>query len=199
MASDSAGSSWPELPLGDLLDTHIDYRGKTPPKADQGVKLVTAKVIKGGAIDPTRLEYISEDTYKTWMRRGYPQRWDILITTEAPLGEVAQLITDERVALAQRVILLRANAQKIDPQYLFHFLRSPLAQERLRQRSSGTTVSGIRQPELLAVAIPTPDRSTQGAIGSLLDSMDELIRVNVRRKQVLEDLARSLYREWFVR
>jgi type I restriction enzyme S subunit len=80
-----------EVPLGDVLEMLIDYRGKTPPKSDTGVKLITAKVIKDGRIDRSRLEYISEATYEAWMRRGLPRKGDILVTTEAPLGEVAQL------------------------------------------------------------------------------------------------------------
>ena len=101
-----------EQPLGDLLEALIDYRGKTPPKSTSGIPLITAKVIKGGVINEDGLEYVSEETYSSWMRRGFPKLGDILITTEAPLGEVAQLRTDSRVALAQRVILLRADPEK---------------------------------------------------------------------------------------
>lgn len=187
-----------ERSLGSLLECLIDYRGKTPPKSADGIKLITARVIKDGAIEQARLEYISQATYETWMRRGFPKRGDILITTEAPLGEVAQLRTDERVALAQRVILLRPDASKVDPQYLFHFLRSPLARQRLRQRASGTTVSGIRQPELRAVTISLPDRPAQSRIGAILDRIDDLIENNRRRIALLERMARAIYREWFV-
>lgn len=194
-----SGDQRDEAALGDLLEALIDYRGKTPPKAPSGIRLITAKVIKGGRIDESRLEYISPEIYDGWMRRGLPQKGDILITTEAPLGEVAQLKTDERVALAQRVILLRPDDGKVDPQFVFHFLRSGEALARLRQRSSGTTVLGIRQPELRAVMVPMLGRRQQASCARFLDTFDELIEVNVRRIEVLEDLARSLYREWFVR
>ena len=180
------------------MECLIDYRGKTPPKADSGIRLITAKVIKDGAILDHQPEFISEETYTNWMRRGFPQRGDILITTEAPLGEVAQLRTIERIALAQRVILLRADPRKVDPQYLFHFLRSPIAQQRLRQRASGTTVSGIRQPELCAVEIAIPPRAHQRRIGAILDALDSLIENNRRRIVLLEQMVQALYQEWFV-
>jgi len=188
-----------EVPLGDLLMALIDYRGKTPSKAASGVRLITAKVIKNGRIDTSTAEYISNDTYLTWMRRGIPERGDILVTTEAPLGEVAQLRTDERVALAQRVILLRPNPRRVNPQFLFHFLRSDEALMRMRQRSSGTTVSGIRQPELRAVRIPMLSNRQQAGSAAILDAFDDLIEINERRIELLEGLARSLYHEWFVR
>jgi type I restriction enzyme S subunit len=185
------------LSIGDLIEALIDYRGKTPPKEADGVPLITAKVIKGGRILNDRREYVSEQTYGSWMRRGLPQAGDILITTEAPLGEVAQ-VPDSRIALAQRVILLRPDQSKVDRQFFFHFLRSPVAQERLRRRASGTTVSGIRQPELRAVEIALLDRSSQEQVGDILDALDQLIENNRRRIEVLEQMAQAIYREWFV-
>src|SRR5690606_38458517 len=108
---------------------------KTPEKTSCGVKLVTAKVIKGGRILDENHEFIAEETYTSWMRRGLPKQWDILITTEAPLGEVAQLRTREKVALAQRVILLRGNAKLIDQGFLFQALKSPFVQAELSARA----------------------------------------------------------------
>jgi type I restriction enzyme S subunit len=187
-----------DAPISDLVSTVIDYRGKTPKKSDTGIPLITAKVIKDGRITNTRAEFIPTDSYSSWMRRGLPEVGDIVVTTEAPLGEVAQITTTQRVALAQRVILLRPDRAQIEPQFLFHFLRSPEARARMRQRSSGTTVSGIRQPELLAVRVPLLDRSQQAAAAAFLDALDELISINERRIELLEDLARSLYRTCFV-
>ena len=82
-------SEWPILPLEDCLDALIDYRGKTPEKTEFGVPLVTAKVIKGGRIE-TPTEFIAPEEYDSWMRRGIPLSGDVVMTTEAPLGEVAQ-------------------------------------------------------------------------------------------------------------
>lgn len=185
-------------PIGELVSKVIDYRGKTPPKTDEGVPLITAKVIKGGRIERVQ-EYISEDTYGSWMRRGLPVRGDVLVTTEAPLGEVAQVPQDDRIALAQRVILLRPDPAKIDPQYFFHFLRSPQALARLQQRASGTTVAGIRQPELKAVLVDLLDRRAQEAVGQVLDALDALIENNQRRVEVLQGMAGAIFQEWFVR
>ncbi|WP_165759387.1 restriction endonuclease subunit S [Mycobacterium decipiens] len=185
--------------IGDLIEALIDYRGKTPPKSPSGVPLITAKVIKGGIILPEPREYIAEEIYDSWMRRGLPSAGDILITTEAPLGEVAQVGSDARIALAQRVILLRPDCAKVDPQFFFHYLRSPQARASLMRRASGTTVSGIRQPELRAVVVPLLPRPMQEIVGRILDVLDGLIKNNGRRVQVLEEIVRTSYREWFVR
>jgi type I restriction enzyme S subunit len=140
--------------IEEVTDTLIDYRGKTPPKTEEGVRLVTAKVIKQGRILDDPAEYIADDYYDTWMRRGLPKQWDLLITTEAPLGEVALLRTSQKVALAQRVILLRGKKGVIDQRYYFYALQSDFAQGELLSRATGTTVLGIKQSELRQVRIP---------------------------------------------
>src|ERR1039457_111189 len=156
----------------------IDYRGKTPTKTADGVKLITAKVVKDGFIVEGEHEYIAETDYDAWMRRGLPKQWDILITTEAPLGEVAQLRSPEHIALAQRVILLRGNPSVIDQNFYFHALKSPFVQAGLKARSSGTTVLGIKQSELWRVQIPYPDLPIQHRIASILAAYDDLIKNN---------------------
>jgi type I restriction enzyme, S subunit len=190
--------SFPTKTIREVTETLIDYRGKTPTKTSSGIKLITAKVIKEGFIVDGDHEYIAANQYDSWMRRGLPQQWDVLITTEAPLGEVAQLRTPEKVALAQRVILLRGNSSIIDQAYYFHALKSPVVQRGLKARSSGTTVLGIKQSELWNVEVPCPPLETQKRIASILSAYDDLIENNTWRIKILERMAQMLYREWFV-
>jgi type I restriction enzyme S subunit len=186
------------ITIEDATERLIDYRGKTPPKTDSGVRLITAKVIKDGQILDEPKEFIAADFYDGWMRRGLPLKLDVLITTEAPLGEVAILRDSEKVALAQRVILLRARPGKIDPFFLFYALQSEYGQGELKARASGTTVSGIKQSELRQVRVPIFPLPVQRRIANVLSAYDDLIENNQRRIRILEEMARSLYREWFV-
>jgi type I restriction enzyme S subunit len=186
------------LTIEEASERLIDYRGKTPPKTSSGVRLITAKVIKGGQILEEPKEFIAAEFYDEWMRRGLPKKLDVLITTEAPLGEVAILRDDEKVALAQRVILLRARENIVDPVFMFYALQSDFGQGELKARASGTTVLGIKQSELRQVRIPVFPLPVQRRIASILSAYDELIENNQRRIRILEDMARSLYREWFV-
>lgn len=186
------------LTIEEATERLIDYRGKTPPKTDSGVRLVTAKVVKGGQIHDEPAEYIAADFYNEWMRRGLPQRLDVLLTTEAPLGEVAILRDDTRIALAQRIILLRAKPGLVDPIFLFYALQSDFAQSELKARASGTTVLGIKQSELRKVRVPVFPLPIQERIAGILSAYDELIENSQRRVKILELMASSLYREWFV-
>lgn len=186
------------ITIEEATERLIDYRGKTPPKTTSGVRLVTAKVVKGGQILDEPAEFIASDFYDEWMRRGLPQPLDVLLTTEAPLGEVAILRNDERIALAQRIILLRARKGTVNPEFLFYALQSDYGQGALKARASGTTVLGIKQSELRQVRIPIYPIAFQQRIAAILSAYDELIENCQRRIKVLEQMARGLFREWFV-
>ena len=187
---------WNSDILINLLDTLIDYRGKTPKKTSSGVPLVTAKIIKGGSILPFE-EFIAENDYDSWMVRGLPQPGDVVLTTEAPLGEVAQL-DNTKVALAQRVVTLRGKKGILDNTYLKYYLQSDIGQKRLTARETGTTVTGIKQSELRRVEISYPDFETQCRIASILKSLDDKIALNNRINHNLEEQAKALYKSWFV-
>lgn len=135
--------------LENLLDKLIDYRGKTPKKTLSGIPLVTAKIVKNGTINGYT-EFIPEEDYNKWMVRGFPKVGDVILTTEAPLGEVA-LLKEEKVALAQRIVCLRGKDNVLDNTYLKYYLQSSKGQKSLSARESGTTVTGIKQAELRRV------------------------------------------------
>lgn len=178
------------------MEAIIDYRGKTPEKKTFGVPLITAKVIKGGRIEPTE-EFIAESDYESWMRRGMPKRGDVVMTTEAPLGEIAQL-DGSKIALAQRVITLRGKPELLDNTFLKFLMQSDEVQEELRSRATGTTVLGIRQSELRQVSLTLPPLAEQKRIAEVLGVLDEKIELNRRMNAALEATARALFQSWFV-
>lgn len=155
--------------------SYVDYRGKTPTKTESGRFLVTAKNIRDGFIDyENSKEYVSEKDYESVMRRGKPKSGDILITTEAPLGNVAA-VDREDIALAQRVIKYRAMPEIINAGFLFQFLSSDIFQSILSLKSTGSTAKGIKGSVLHRLPIGVPPLLEQKAIASVLSLMDSAI------------------------
>ena len=182
--------------LEDCLDALIDYRGKTPRKTGEGIPLVTAKVVKGGRIERPN-EYIAIEDFAGWMTRGLQRVGDVVMTTEAPLGEVGQ-IRQLPVALAQRVVTLRGKAGVLHNDYLLYALQSEPVQAQLHGRSTGTTVVGIKQSELRKVQLELPGFQEQAAIASVLKALDDQIDLLRQTNATLESIARSLFQSWFV-
>lgn len=130
------------------IEPIVDYRGKTPTKTESGVFLVTARNIKNGIIDYSLSEeFISDEDYEEVMRRGKPKIGDVLFTTEAPLGEVAQ-IDNENIALAQRIIKFRGKSNVLDCSYLKLFIQSTEFQQGLMTFATGSTALGIKSDRL---------------------------------------------------
>jgi type I restriction enzyme S subunit len=153
---------------------YVDYRGKTPAKTTDGVFLVTAKNIRMGYIDyQASEEFISADDYASVMRRGLPKIGDVLITTEAPCGFVAQVDRDN-IALAQRVIKYRSRDASLSNSFLKHYLLGSQFQDKLLQAATGSTVKGIKGSTLHQLTIPIPSVTEQNRIVAILDKFDVL-------------------------
>lgn len=165
--------------LNDVVDDIVDYRGKTPTKlngewAAEGIIALSALNVKGGRlVNLEKSRCISEDLYAHWMKKPL-QRGDILMTSEAPLGELFFLCKEERYCLSQRLFSIRANRHVIAPILLYLCLESEQTQHELRSRASGATVSGIRQSELRNIPIFIPPRSIQDLAEPILMPLAEL-------------------------
>ncbi len=188
--------AWKIQTIEDSMETIIDYRGKTPRKTKLGIPLITAKIVKNGSIMSPN-EFIAPEDYDSWMRRGMPKVGDVVMTTEAPLGEIGQL-DDCNVALGQRLITFRGKPELLNNTYLKFAMQSAFVQNQLRAKSTGTTVIGVRQSEFRKVEIPLPPLVEQQHIGRILGMLDDKIELNRQMNETLEATARAIFKSWFV-
>jgi type I restriction enzyme S subunit len=163
---------WQTKKLGDVC-RFIDYRGKTPQKTTSGLRLVTAKNVKMGYLQEMPREYVAPKSYDGWMTRGIPKMGDVLFTTEAPLANVAQLDTEEKVVFAQRIIVLQPSEDNLDRTFLKYLLLSDLAQHRIHEKGTGATVKGIKASLLKSIPIEFPPLPEQQRIVGILDEAFE--------------------------
>jgi len=160
---------WEICQLRRIVNKFVDYRGATPEKVSQGIPLITARNIKNGTIDfSVSQEFIKEQDYNSWMVRGFPKIGDVIVTTEAPLGESAQII-DENIALAQRVILLKSRTSQVNNDYLKYHFVSQFGQAELWSKATGSTALGIKASHFKATLVLVPPLSEQKAIAHFLD------------------------------
>lgn len=181
--------------IRDLVD-YIDYRGKTPTKSESGIPLITAKNVKKGFVDVEPREYIPAENYEAWMTRGLPQENDILFTTEAPLGNVALLGKYEKVVVGQRLIALRSKG-RVTHEFLMHLLLDPFVQGLIMNRSSGSTVKGIRTKELYEIELPIPDIDRQVEFSNIYWKIKSLTQNEFISSGWNEDVFNSLSQRAF--
>lgn len=183
------------MPLGDVLEELIDHRGKTPKKlggdwVDSGHRVVSAINIKGSRVDSNEHHYISPEMYARWMKVPL-KAGDVLLTSEAPTGEVAYVAEDCSWAVGQRLFGLRGRKGLLDGRYLFYALRGGEARHQLMSRTTGTTVSGIRQAELVKIELDLPPIAEQRAVAATLGALDDKIESNRRAVTLLQKLVRA--------
>ena len=185
---------WEVKRLGDACD-YVDYRGKSPNKSSNGVFLVTAKNIRDGYIDyDISKEFIPIDEFEETMRRGKAQIGDVLITTEAPLGHIAQ-IDNSNIALAQRVIKYRGKAG-LRNTYLKYYLMSEGFQTILIANATGSTALGIKGSRLHQLPIIIPNQQEQDSIITVLSLWDSAIskqtalieKLTLRKRGLMQQL-----------
>lgn len=183
--------------MEDALEDILDYRGKTPHKATSGIQVLSAKSVKDGYIDYSNCYFISLEEYNRFMVRGIPKTGDVLLTTEAPLGNVARLDRED-VALAQRLLTLRGKQGVLDTGFLYYYLRSPIGQAKLREKETGTTVTGIKQSEFKRIEIDIPDYVVQKKVVDILCHLDQKIVLNRKINKNLEQQGLALYKSSFI-
>lgn len=183
------------------VNKFIDYRGKTPKKTTVGIRLITAKNVKMGYLQNNPEEFISPDDYDAWMTRGIPIKGDVLFTTEAPLANVTLINTDDKVALAQRIITLCPNREILSGEYLTYCLQSREVQDKIISKGTGATVTGIKSRWLKEIVIPIAPKDQQVCIVENLDELKKysftLKRTYEKKVIVLENLKKSLLQKAF--
>ena len=186
--------SWEVVKISEVT-SYVDYRGKTPPKVNSGILLVTARNIKMGKIDyEVSKEFIPSDLYESVMSRGIPKIGDVLITTEAPLGNIAS-VDKEDIALAQRVIKYRGNKDVLDNSYLKQYMLGSVFQRLLKRQSTGSTVKGIKGSVLHKLNIALPSIEEQQKIAEVLTSVDEKLEVLSEKKITYQELKKGLMQQ----
>lgn len=180
--------------LSECVLSVIDHRGLTPKKlggkwaSNGGYRAISAKNIKNGClVQQETMNLVDEEMYRRWMPEEV-DRGDIFITSEAPFGEVLYWDSDEKPVLSQRVFGLKVDPLVCNARYLYYWMRTPQFQGELRGRSTGTTVMGLRQPELLKCEVEIPPLNTQRAISSVLSTIDKKIAVNAKLNGYLAEL-----------
>jgi type I restriction enzyme S subunit len=167
-------NEWDINRLEEVTD-YVDYRGKTPPKSEFGIYLVTARNIKEGYIDyEISKEYIREDAFESAMSRGKVKLGDVLITTEAPMGNIAQIDRDD-IALAQRVIKYRGYDSILNNNYLANYLMSDGFQRLLFSEATGSTVLGIKGSRLHKLKIAVPEIDEQILIAERIKNNTKIL------------------------
>ncbi len=189
-----------ETELINIQKEIIDYRGKTPKKlgsdwSEYGYRALSAKNIKTGKIvQPDTIRFVDEELYKKWMKQEV-ERGTILITSEAPFGELLYWDSDEKIVLSQRLFGVKIK-DDFCAKYIYYYMTSNMFYNEMKSRATGSTVIGLRQPELLKCKIKFPEYNNQVKISRILSSIDDKIEINNKINNNLYELSHQLLKNY---
>lgn len=192
---------WDRKKVSEVCELIVDCVNKTAPSVEYTTpyKMIRTPNIKKGKINLSGCRFVEKDTFDIWTRRAKVKCGDILLTREAPMGEVGIVNFEDQVFLGQRIMQYRANPKKLNPYFLLYSFLSPDLQFQFRRYdSSGSIVSHIRVPDCTNFEINVPSLSEQNKIVNILKTIDERIDVNSQIIMLLEEMAKNLFDYWFL-
>lgn len=189
------------IPLGDICRLITDGKhGDCKNEEDSGFFFISAKDIKDSRIHYENARQIVYEDFLETHRRTNLQPGDILLTNSGTIGRLA-IAPDEEITykttFQKSVAILKPILELINSKYLYYFLLNK--QTHLENAARGAAQKNLLLSELRRFNIQVPSKVVQNSIVSILSPYDDLIENNRRRIQLLEETARLLYQEWFVR
>jgi len=186
--------------LNDVCTLIVDCEHKTAPTQSKGIPSIRTPNIGKSRLILDNVNRVSDETYKAWTKRAIPQTDDLILAREAPIGNVAIILSNQKVCLGQRTVLIRPEKNQVDSQYICYLLLGDEIQGKIISLSNGATVNHLNMRDIRNLELPKlPPLPTQRKIAAILSAYDDLIENNTRRIKILEEMAQALYSEWFVK
>lgn len=168
---------WRVTSIAGVCDIIVDCKNRTPPVVDGGdYAVVRTPNVRDGRFVREDLRFTDLKSYREWTARTVPKVGDVLITREAPLGEVCLVPADVKVCLGQRMMLYRPDQTKTTDRYLLYALTSEGVRSNLLKKIGGSTVGHAKVDDIRLLQIPMPSTKTeQTAIAAVLGDVDVFI------------------------
>ena len=195
---------WPVVTINSI--THVVTKGTTPttygmPFTDEGVNFIKAEALNGdSALDRRGFRYINHETH-TRLSRSILRENDVLVTIAgANVGRCGFVRSNDLPANTNQAVgIVRVNPQRANPIFVYYFFKLPSTRSLCLSIGGQAAQPNVNLTNLKAFEVLLPSRSEQTRVADILSAYDDLIENNRRRIALLEQAARELYREWFVR
>ena len=186
------------MQLEDVCTHIVDCPHSTPVWLDQGIRVIRNFNLKNGTLDFTDSYFVDKETYEDRIKRIVPDANDIIFSREAPIGNVAIIPEGLKCCLGQRLVLLRANTQIVNPHYLLYCLMSNSTQYQIEQvNKSGSIVSNFNISDLKKLLLPIVEIDRQNKIVNCLSTIDKKIEINRKINAEFESMINTIYNYWF--
>jgi type I restriction enzyme S subunit len=192
-------TEWPKTKVKDLAEyITVGFVGSMSHLfCDDGVPLLRGQNIKPYSLDLSNLKFISLETHRKWKKSALLPG-DVAIVRVGYPGTACVIPEGVGELNAASLVIVRPDKRLLDSNYLCYVINSPWGKSQVLGRLVGSAQQVFNTQTAADLEIPAPPLPTQRKIAGILSAYDDLIENNLRRIKILEEMAQSLYREWFV-
>jgi len=165
-----------------------------------GYYFLSAKDVNNGKLNYTNARQITKEDFLQTHKRTQLEPLDILLSNSGTIGRMAIAKKNEltyKTTFQKSVAILKPNQDRVNFQWLYYYLLCKI--EQLANMAGGTAQKNLLLRDLREFKIDLSSLPTQQKIAGILSAYDDLIENNTRRIEILEEMARMLYQEWFVK
>lgn len=180
--------------LQDIAEV-IDSLHKTPIYSETGYPMVRCTDVKYGFLNLSSTLKVSEEVFSEFSRRYKPSKNDIVITRVGSYG-ITALVQDTNFCLGQNTSAIIA--KKINPNYLYVVLNSFIGKNQIESSVVGTTQKTLSLKAINNLEIPRFSPQLEDKVAKIVLDLDEKIHLNNEINQILESIAQSIFKSWFI-
>ena len=179
----------------DEVSEVIDSLHKTPSYAEVGIPMLRVTDIKSGSVTTDNCKLVDNETYAEFAKRYVPSDGDIVITRVGSYGNVAY-VGDSNFCLGQNTAAIVP--KDITPRYLYYVLSSPFGKRAIENLVVGSTQKTLSLRAIKSLPVPRHGVENEKAIAQILGTLDDKIELNQKMNQTLEEIAKAIFKSWFV-
>jgi type I restriction enzyme S subunit len=187
-----------DISASEFCDSVRDGTHDSPkPVEGHGKPLVTTKHMKDGRLSLGDAYLISESDFEKVNQRSQVHQWDVLISMIGTIGQLV-LVKDEPTYAIKNIGLFKTKS-KYDGLWLYYYLKSPKAKNHMHTSAQGSTQQYLSLKTLRGFPLSVPDTEIdKRAICNVLRTLDDKIEINQKMNQTLEEIAKAIFKSWFV-
>ncbi|MDY4194820.1 MAG: restriction endonuclease subunit S [Bariatricus sp.] len=190
--------SWTKMRLEEICTSITDGDHQTLPLADSGIPfIVIADIDSTNRLDFSNARFVPTEYYEKLDEKRKPEKGNVLLTVKGSFG-IPVLVEEDNPFVFQRDIAIFKCNEKVNPAYLFYYMKNPLFYRYADSVAIGAAQRALTLKTLRNTEIQIPPIEVQNKIADILSKYDDLIKNNQKQIKLLEEAAQRLYKEWFV-
>ena len=190
--------SWTKMRLEEICTSITDGDHQTLPLADSGIPfIVIADIDSTNRLDFSNARFVPTEYYEKLDEKRKPEKGNVLLTVKGSFG-IPVLVEEDNPFVFQRDIAIFKCNEKVNPAYLFYYMKNPLFYRYADSVAIGAAQRALTLKTLRNTEIQIPPIEVQNKIADILSKYDDLIKNNQKQIMLLEEAAQRLYKEWFV-